>query len=268
MLNLSVFETFYPEKRPFFLEDNRTFVPPYFLFQLFHSRRIGGPPGHFAVNDDDDVVRTPNETTILGAAKITGKSSGWTYGGLSAATGRVYATVEPPAGQRYEHLSEPLTSYNVVRLQRDIFGGSSNIGVLATGVIREHADDAYTGGFDYNLRWDQNRTGLNGHWVATHAPGDNGMRTSGGGLVNLIASRKHWNLWAHGDRFGRDFRVNDIGFFRVRANRTDVDGALTVEQPDPGRALRRYGVTLCGVRGWNREVVFDRGCAPTASSVS
>lgn len=130
--------------------------------------------------------------------------------------------------------------------------------MLATGVIREHADDAYTGGVDYNLRWDQNRTGLNGHWVATHAPGDNGMRTSGGGLANFTVSRKHWSVWAHADRFGRDFRVSDIGFFRVRANRNDVDGGLTIEQPDPGRALRRYGVTLCGGRGWNHEVVFDR----------
>ena len=44
VLNLSVFETFYPEKRPFFLEDSRTFVPPYNTFQLFHSRRIGRTP--------------------------------------------------------------------------------------------------------------------------------------------------------------------------------------------------------------------------------
>ena len=45
VLNLSVFETFFPEKRPFFLEDSRTFVPPYGIFQLFHSRRIGRAPG-------------------------------------------------------------------------------------------------------------------------------------------------------------------------------------------------------------------------------
>ena len=49
VLNLSIFETFFPEKRPFFLEDSRTFVPPYGSFQLFHSRRIGRTPGRFAV---------------------------------------------------------------------------------------------------------------------------------------------------------------------------------------------------------------------------
>jgi hypothetical protein len=258
VLNLSVFETFYPEKRPFFLEDNRTFVPPYFMFQLFHSRRIGRAPGHFAVDSDDDVLERSDETTILGAAKVTGKSGAWTYGSLTAATGREYATVEAQAGRRYEHLAEPLTSYNVVRLQRDVWGGSSNVGALATGVVREKSDDAFTGGFDYNLRWDQNRATFNGHWVATRAPGDGGVRTSGGGVSNFNFTRKHWGTWSHFDRFGRDFRVNDIGFFRNRANRNGADGGIFVEQPDPGRALRRFGGNLCGGQGWNSDVIFDR----------
>jgi Domain of unknown function (DUF5916) len=62
VLNLSVFETFYPEKRPFFLEDNRTFVPPYGNFQLFHSRRIGRTPGRLLTLDSgEQVVEKPNE---------------------------------------------------------------------------------------------------------------------------------------------------------------------------------------------------------------
>ena len=65
---------------------------------------------------------------------------------------------------RAELLIEPATSYNVARLQRDVMG-SSNIGALVTGVFRERADDAFTGGFDHNLRWDQNRVRWDGHWV-------------------------------------------------------------------------------------------------------
>ena len=77
MLNLSVFETFFPEKRPFFLEDSRTFVPPYTSFQLFHSRRIGRTPGRFAAaGRRDDRIAGPTETTMLGAAKLTGKGVG------------------------------------------------------------------------------------------------------------------------------------------------------------------------------------------------
>jgi len=258
VLNLSVFETFYPEKRPFFLEDSRTFVPPYGLFQLFHSRRIGGEPRHFAVDEQDEVLTRSAETTILGAAKVTGKNRAWTYGALTAATGQEYAAVERQAGGRYDHLAEPRTSYSVARVQRDIWGGSSNVGAIVTSVIRDRSGDAFTGGIDYNLRWDENRANINGHWVATHAPGEGGVRTSGGGVANFNVSRKHWGTWSHVDHFGRDFRVDDIGFFRNRANRTAVDGGFSLEQPDPGRVFRRYGANICAVNAWNGEVVFDR----------
>jgi hypothetical protein len=70
-----------------------------------------------------------------------------------------------------------------------VLGGSSNVGVLATGVVRDQADDAFTGGFDYNLRWDQNRMNWNGHWAATRAPGDEGLQTSGGGVMNFNLER-------------------------------------------------------------------------------
>ncbi|HZI29397.1 MAG TPA: hypothetical protein VFD64_14605, partial [Gemmatimonadaceae bacterium] len=70
---------------------------------------------------------------------------------------------------RSERLIEPATSYNVGRVQRDVMNGSSNIGGIVTGVLREQTDDAFTGGFDYNLRWNRNRTGFNGHWVVTRA---------------------------------------------------------------------------------------------------
>ena len=201
VLNLSVFETFYPEKRPFFLEDSRTFVPPYGNFQLFHSRRIGRTPGRLLTLDSgEQVVEKPNETTILGAAKLTGKSSQWTYGALTAVTGREYADIDTPVVDgtgftRQERLIEPATSYNVLRLQRDI--GSSNIGALVTGVLREKAQDAFTGGFDYNLRWDDNRTRWDGHWVITHAPGPGGIKTSGGGITNFNFTRKHFNTGGH-----------------------------------------------------------------------
>ena len=107
VLNLSVFETFFPEKRPFFLEDSRTFVPPYGLFQLFHSRRIGRAPGRLPLPEGDEEVDRPDETTIMGAAKVTGKSSAWTYGGLSAATGRKYAKVADANLRRQDRLIEP-----------------------------------------------------------------------------------------------------------------------------------------------------------------
>jgi hypothetical protein len=254
VLNLSVFETFFPEKRPFFLEDSRTFVPPYGNFQLFHSRRIGRAPGRLPFGENDVVVDRPEETTILGAAKVTGKKSNWTYGALTAATGREYADVDTPiidgsGYTRHELLIEPATSYNVVRVQRDL-RDSSNIGGLVTGVFRERADDAITGGIDHNIRWDQNRARWDGHWVFTHAPGTDGIKTSGGGVTNFNFSRKHLNTGAHYDHLGRDFRVNDIGFLRVRQNRNQANVYVEAGQPDPGKIFRRIWVFGTHSEGW------------------
>jgi len=258
VLNLSVFETFFPEKRPFFLEDSRTFVPPYGLFQLFHSRRIGRSPGRLPLGANDRQLGRPKESTILGATKLTGKGSGWTYGVLTALTSREYADVEASVVGadgvtslvRQERLIEPATSYNVARLQRDIWNGTSNIGAIATGVFREQSEDAFTSGIDYNLRWDRNRQNFNGHWVVTRAPGIGGMKTSGGGVTNFNVNRKHLNVFTHFDHFGRDFRINDIGFFRTRANRNQFNGGMEVFNPDPWKAFRSIGTGFSVSRGW------------------
>lgn len=263
VLNLSIFETFFPEKRPFFLEDSRTFVPPYGLFQVFHSRRIGRSPGRLPLQTGDTVIEQPGDTTIIGAAKLTGKTAGWTYGALTAETSREYAEVSAAAtsggiAATESRLIEPFTSYNVARVQRDL-RGSSNIGAIVTGVVREKSDDAFTGGFDYNIRWNRTRDSFNGHWVVTHAPGSDGMKNGFGGVVNLNFNRKHVNGSVHADHFGTNFRVTDIGFLRTRTNRNRVDGSIEIGQPDPGKRLRQYWLGLNGGQSWNDErLVFER----------
>lgn len=268
VLNLSVFETFFPEKRPFFLEDWRTFVPPQELFRLFHSRRIGRRPGRLPLGSTDRLVARPTQTTILGAAKVTGKGAGWTYGALTALTAREYAAVDSlvsAAGgassvHRVERLIEPLTSYSVARLQRDVRRGTSNVGGLVTAVVREGDADALAAGVDYKIRWDRNRFEWNGHWAVTHAPGAGGPRTGAGGVTNLVRSGKHVGFHLHVDHLGRDFRVNDLGFQRNRNDRTAVDAGLNLSQPDPWWVLRGGFFSLNGGQAWNADrLVFDRG---------
>jgi Domain of unknown function (DUF5916)/Carbohydrate family 9 binding domain-like len=95
VLNLSVFETFFQEKRPFFVEDSQSLSNSNFnQFPDFYSRRIGQQPNHFALADNEALVQKPDTTTILGAAKVTGRSSRWTYGGLTAVTSREYGVVD------------------------------------------------------------------------------------------------------------------------------------------------------------------------------
>jgi hypothetical protein len=258
VLNLSVFETFYPEKRPFFLEDSRVFSLPYGTMPMFHSRRIGRSPGRFSLDDDDTLIHQPADTTILGAVKVTGKTAGWTYGGLGALTAREYATVEAtataPTGAASvtsrQHLIEPLTMYSVGRVQRDIRNGTSNVGVIATAVVREKDVDAFAGGGDFNIRWDRNRYNVNGHWVATHAPIDGVRRTDVGGVTNFTYNGKHFGSYSHYDRFGSNFRNTDLGFLNARPNRNWAYSGVRFSLPDPGRLFRGMDSEFFANKQW------------------
>ena len=261
VLNLTVFESFFPEKRPFFLEDSRTFRLPFGQFPLFHSRRIGRRPGRFSLEAGDRLVSRPDQTTIVGAGKVTGKASTWTYGVLSALTAREYATVDAVtvdgAGvetlTRVDRLIEPRTSYNVVRVQRDILGGTSNVGAIATAVVRERDADAFTGGGDYLFRWKQNRFIWQGHWVGTRAPFADGLRNGFGGVTQFIYFGKYVGFRTHLDHFSPNFRNTDLGFKRGRVDKTDTNGRFFLRQPDPWGIFRFAQMSVGGGRTWNTD---------------
>lgn len=166
VLNLSVFETYFPEKRPFFLEESQSIaLSNYGQFPDFYSRRVGQTPDHFKLSSRETLVGKPDQTTILGAAKLTGRTSRWTYGGLTALTSREYATVDAadttandaPILRRVRKLVEPRALYSAGRLQRSVLGDTSSIGLTATGVAREKDLDAATLGGDVTIRRDDNR---------------------------------------------------------------------------------------------------------------
>jgi len=258
VLNLSVFETFFPEKRPFFLEDSRIFVLPYGQVPDFYSRRIGAVPGRLKLADNESLVEKPYQTTIVGAAKITGKTSGWTYGALGALTAAEYGVVDvtttdddgtETVARNNRRLIEPSTFYSIGRLQRDI--GGSNVGVVSTAVMREKDLDAFTGGPDFNARWSRNRFNANGHWIVTHAPIEGRMRTDHGGVANLSFEEKHVGLYAHADHFGAHFRNTDLGFLASRVDKNELALTVTAGQPDPWRMFRNITWHAGSTRQWN-----------------
>src|SRR6185436_19327795 len=107
----------------------------YFFFepQLFYSRRIGRAPQAPAVGRHVD---TPTTTTILGAAKLTGKTRrGWTLGVLDAVTGPEYSRISDGLAIRDDVQAEPLTNYFVSRAQHTM-GSRASLGLLATMVHR------------------------------------------------------------------------------------------------------------------------------------
>lgn len=261
VLNLSVFETFFPEKRPFFLEDSRSLAPAFGRFPMFHSRRIGQVPGRLQLADNEELVSKPGQTTILGAAKVTGKASGWTFGGLTALTAREYGVVETtstnPDGEETvstaRKLIEPRTAFGVGRVQRDILGGTSNVGAIATAVVREKDLDAFTAGGDFNLRWNKNLYILNGQWVATHAPVDGVQKTALGGATDLSYVGKRFGLDAHYDHFGKNFRNTDLGFLNGRPNKDWLYVGFRGTQADPWKFSRRSDVYFYANKQWNED---------------
>lgn len=156
-LNLTGFETFFPEHRPFFVEGAGLFSVNlncglYSCYQegLFYSRRIGRTP---ELRDTYGDARSPTATRILGAAKLTGRLGDMAFGALGSATERV----DGPTGVAVE----PAAHYGVFRASQDLRQGESGIGIIVTAMDREldaatapylHRS-AYAGGVDFRHRF-------------------------------------------------------------------------------------------------------------------
>ena len=148
VLNLSAFETFFPEKRPFFVEGaqvfdfgsfNCSFCSNVESMQGFYSRRVGrAPTGADLATDNFPFAQVPDATTILGAGKVTGRTaSGYTVGLLDAVTSQATARVQAANGLRATQEVEPLANYFVGRLKRDMLHGNLVVGGIFSGVARE-----------------------------------------------------------------------------------------------------------------------------------
>jgi hypothetical protein len=191
-VNLSAFETFFDERRPFFVEGAQLFQPsgP----GWFYSRRIGAP-AH--TSPDADYADETSTTTILGAAKVTGRlRSGLSVAALAALTDREYVrfidtahVVTLPDGgvtnvptKSGRVVVAPRTGYGVARLQQEFGANASTAGLILTGVRRHLTAgdfaasvltrDAYSGGVDWRLRWKRGEYDWSGYAGFSHVAGD------------------------------------------------------------------------------------------------
>ncbi len=163
-VNLTAYETFFSEKRPFFVEGNN--ITNFGLGigdgdigndNLFYSRRIGRRPQCDLDLPDDQYAQIPTHSTILGAAKLTGKTqNGLSLGFVEAVTAEEEAEIDDD-GERSFKTVEPLTNYFVGRVQKDFNEGKTIIGGIFTNTYRDLPDDlademhktAYSGGIDF-----------------------------------------------------------------------------------------------------------------------
>ena len=166
-VNLSAFESFFQERRPFFVERQDIFdlqVAPavtggsFTRDNLFYSRRIGRRPGFSPDLPEGAVIDQPDATTILGAFKLTGTTpGGLSIGVLDALTDEQQARVDLD-GVRSNITVEPQTNFFVGRLRQDFREGDTQLGGIVTAVNRSlesHLEDAfrseaYSGGVDFS----------------------------------------------------------------------------------------------------------------------
>ncbi len=147
VVNLSAFETFFQEKRPFFIEGasifnfgqggaNNNWGFNFGTPELFYTRRIGRSPQVWT-NSNYNYIDRPGETRILGAAKLSGKiDETWSIGAVSSVTERTYATLQTDENQFKEEI-EPLTHYGVFRTQKQFNDSKQGLGVILTSVNRD-----------------------------------------------------------------------------------------------------------------------------------
>jgi hypothetical protein len=147
IINLSAFETSFPEKRPFFLEgsDALSFggvvlYNDYGSQRFFYSRRIGREPQRSV---SGKFVDRPDATTIAGAAKITGKVGPWSVGFLDAVTPEERARVVTSSDIRTATPVEPLTNYLASRIKLNFRGGATVVGTMLTSTLRNLHDRVF-----------------------------------------------------------------------------------------------------------------------------
>ncbi|HLB35340.1 MAG TPA: DUF5916 domain-containing protein [Gemmatimonadales bacterium] len=292
VVNLTAFESFFPEKRPFFNEGLDVFRFPIALGdgdganeQLFYTRRIGRAPQGEA-DDRGGYAQEVTETTILGAAKLTGKTpSGWTVGLLSALTAEERADVVDAAGTRFSDPVEPRSLYSVGRLARDFRNGLTQIGVFATAMDRSlprGLDDlrrsAYAGGLKWSHRFRHDTYSVNGWLVGTRVLGSpeaidetqrssaryfqrpdldyvtyDPARTSLSGFAGQFIFNKHaggnWRFGVGVDTRSPGFEVNDIGYQRD-ADRSIQFTWINRRWLQPGKVFRRLNINFNQWYGW------------------
>ncbi|MBT8298208.1 MAG: carbohydrate binding family 9 domain-containing protein [Maribacter sp.] len=249
---LDGFQIFFEERRPFFVENKNIFDYEFAdrNDNVFYSRRIGRSPQGSAALAENEFVNDPINTTILGAAKFSGKTkNGWSLGLLESVTGKMFAEIDSN-GERRKELVEPLTNYLIGRAQKDFNNRNSFIGGIFTATNRKLEPNleflrtaAYTGGFDFKHNWKERNYYVEGNIVTSHVTGSkeaitntqtsithlfqrvdashvevNPDRTSltgtGGKLEIGKAGGGNWRYELGGIWRSPELELNDVGFLR------------------------------------------------------
>jgi hypothetical protein len=285
VINLTAFETRVNERRPFFVEG-----ADIFRFgegagggsELVNTRRIGRAP-QGSLPDASEYADVPSSTTILGAARVTGRpTGGWSIGVLEAVSNRAVVPWVDAAADRYETEIEPLTNYFAGRVRRDLNQGTNAFGIIATAVNRdlgtpelrgEMHSAGYSVGLDGQLQWGNRSWAVSGALAGSRVTGDaaaiartqrssaryfrrvdayhldyDPTATSLSGFFATVSGGRQRGAWTGGLTVAATspgYEVNDFGF-QSAADRVNYDGDFGYRMPTTGRRFRSFNVTTSG----------------------
>jgi len=161
ILNLTSYEVFYDEKRPFFLEGKSILEYNADQDMLYYSRRIGHAPSYYPELEENESISIPDNTSIINALKLTGKNKkGLSLGVVNSMTSKEQATISSDIGKTRESV-EPFTNYFIGRVKQDWNKGNTTLGGIATSTVRNIkdeqlqflADKSLVGGVDFEHNW-------------------------------------------------------------------------------------------------------------------
>lgn len=292
VINLSAFETFQDERRPFFVEDAKIF--DFTLSggrnRIFYSRRIGRDP-HGRAPSGAVYSDVPDAATILGAAKLTGRTNrGLSVGVLASLTRAEQGLAFNDSSGTTRFPVEPRTGFGVMRLQQDFNGGASTVGVIGSVLQRDlPAGSSFAnlprialgGGVDWEHQWADRSWAFFGYVAGSHVRGDStamiqiqrssvhyfqrpdsprlavdSTATSMGGYDWRMTLEKrrgeHWTGSAWAAQVSPGFEINDLGF----SSRAEVlDGGVRVSYREikPGRIFRNYNLSASTFQNYSHD---------------
>lgn len=251
--NISAFETYYDEYRPFFNEGIELFEKG----DLFYSRRIGRiPRGYYAVNDSlkegEVLVKNPGQARLLNATKLSGRGKNGTALGLfNAVTDNAYALIEDSNGQRRKVLTEPLTNFNIF-VYDQVLKNNSDIYLINTNVTRVKSyDDANVtaGGLKLNDKsntWQFNaQAGLSQLFHRNSADPEDQYENTMGYRYYLAFSKikGHIRFEVMREHLSKKFNINDFGLM-YQNNETRHFASLAYKTFEPKGLLLSSSTTL------------------------
>jgi hypothetical protein len=280
VMNLTAFETFYEEKRPFFLEAKNIFKYEFDDLNLFYSRRIGHSPSYSVPSSDTTFSHAPDRTTILSALKLSGKTAnGLSVGLLQSLTTPEHALQSDLNNKRSKLAIEPLTNYMVARVQKDYHEGTTMIGGILTSTNRvindQHLEflgrEAYTGGVDLLHQWKDKKYYVDARLVSSTVMGDplaiknleessaryfqrpgasylpydtsSTQLTGFGGRARIGKGSGLWRYFTGVSWYSPGLELNDIGFMQM-ADLVSQESEISYFVNQPVSVFRTYTAIL------------------------